>query len=57
MRRIDKARAYVDAVKAITTKIDHAFKTLPHLSATQRTMLDNIRRKQAATLHGKLQLP
>jgi hypothetical protein len=56
-RRIDKARPYVDAVKGITTKIDEAFRTLPMLDASQRTMLDNIRKKQAAELQNKLRLP
>ncbi len=54
--RIKKARAYVDRVKALTTKIDRAFAELPILNAEQRELLDGIRRRDAASVQELLDL-
>lgn len=54
--RIKKARAYVDRVKALTTKIDRAFAELPSLDVEQRKLLDNIRKRDAASVQELLAL-
>lgn len=54
--RLEKARAYADLIKALTTKIDRAITGVPGLNAEQRTLLNAIRTSRAAAVQKLLDL-